>query len=212
VVLEGDWMNDALKDSKEIMKSASSVAPAIITTTTTPPTTARMTTTQVPADVFEPADKTWAGGLKQGKGKMTYANGDVYVGEFINNKRQGIGKMTYKNGAVYEGNWMDDNRQGKGQYTWADGDVFEGDWMYDKKTGKGKYTYANGDVYEGVWVDGVVDWQSWRCMGNIVVGRKCSISMSMVEKDWATFQPVAKTRGDRFCAPCYTSGFLPDDM
>jgi hypothetical protein len=38
-----------------------------------------MTTTQVPADVFEPADKTWAGGLKQGKGKMTYANGDVYV-------------------------------------------------------------------------------------------------------------------------------------
>ena len=36
-------------------------------------------------------------------GKMIYKNGDIYEGEFKNDKREGNGKMIYKNGDIYEG-------------------------------------------------------------------------------------------------------------
>ena len=48
---------------------------------------------------------------RSGKGKMTYANGDVYEGDFMNNKFHGKGKFTYENGVVYEGDFLDDEFQ-----------------------------------------------------------------------------------------------------
>ncbi len=84
------------------------------------------------ADVFEPEDQTWDGGLKQGKGIITYAFGNVYVGD-----------------------WKDDKKQGKGKYIWVDGRVYEGDYINDKRQGKGKYTLADGDVQymrETLWM------------------------------------------------------------
>jgi hypothetical protein len=47
------------------------------------------------------------GNVRDGRGTMTYANGDVYEGKWSVNKRHGQGKMTYANGAVYEGLWKD---------------------------------------------------------------------------------------------------------
>jgi hypothetical protein len=180
----GVTVNDGLTDSKETTKSASSVKPAITTTTTRPLTIAGMTATPAPADVWEPesefAREMASFGIRiqpQGKGKMTYANGDVYVGEFKDGKRQGIGKIIYANGDVYEGGWLDGKQhgkgketgadgwvyegdwvngmfQGKGKFTWADGRVYEGGWWESKTHGKGKFTYANGTVYEGNWMHG----------------------------------------------------------
>ena len=48
-----------------------------------------------------------------GKGKFTYANGNVYEGDYHNDKRHGKGKYTLANGDVYEGNFQDDKRNGK---------------------------------------------------------------------------------------------------
>jgi hypothetical protein len=42
----------------------------------------------------------------RGKEKETSANGDVYEGDFINNKKHGKGKTTYSNGTVYKENWI----------------------------------------------------------------------------------------------------------
>lgn len=42
--------------------------------------------------------------MREGKGKMTMKNGNVYDGLFSKNKMQGNGTMTYANGDKYAGN------------------------------------------------------------------------------------------------------------
>ena len=86
--------------------------------------------------------------------KVTFENGNVYEGDFADNKLHGKGKYTWPNGNVYEGDWRDDNRSGKGKFTWSDGDVYEGDYVDGKRTGTGTYTYADGRVKSGRWEDG----------------------------------------------------------
>jgi len=59
------------------------------------------------------------------KEKRTYANGDVYIGEFF----EGL-------------------MQGKGKYTWANGNVYEGDFINEEMHGNGKITAKNGDIIQ----------------------------------------------------------------
>jgi hypothetical protein len=77
-----------------------------------------------------------------GRGTKTYANGDVYEGNWEDDKKQGKGKYTFANGAVYVGNWKDDERHGEGKATCANGAVYVGNWKDDKMQGKWKHTYA----------------------------------------------------------------------
>ena len=46
-------------------------------------------------------------------GRMTrgMVNGDVYDGEYKDDKRNGRGKHTYANGDVYDGEWKDDKKK-----------------------------------------------------------------------------------------------------
>ena len=39
---------------------------------------------------------------------MTHANGDVYEGNWVNDKANGFGVFIDTNNAVYEGEWLDD--------------------------------------------------------------------------------------------------------
>lgn len=56
-------------------------------------------------------------------GKYTYANGDVYEGQWKNGKKDGkgkdgykvIGTMNYANGDKYDGQWKDDKKSGLGK-------------------------------------------------------------------------------------------------
>ena len=44
-----------------------------------------------------------------------------------------FGIHTYENGDVYEGDWSNDKRHGNGKYTFfANGDIHEGKWDNDK--------------------------------------------------------------------------------
>eukprot|EP01040_Poterioochromonas_malhamensis_P009120 gene9120-9880_t len=94
-------------------------------------------------------------GVREGKGKYTHADGEVYEGDYKNGVPEGKGKYTHADGGVYEGDFKNDVREGKGKYTHADGGVYEGDYKNGVKEGKGKYTYADGDVYEGDYKNGV---------------------------------------------------------
>lgn len=40
-----------------------------------------------------------------GKGKLTWNNGDIYEGSFVNGKYQGWGIMSYPDQSSAEGNW-----------------------------------------------------------------------------------------------------------
>ena len=52
------------------------------------------------------------------------------MGEYAEGVRNGEGKFTYKNGDIYEGPWKDDKRHGVGKYTFASGKVKNG--RFDK--------------------------------------------------------------------------------
>lgn len=60
-------------------------------------------------------------------------DGDIFEGEWENDKANGFGTYTHKNGAVYEGTWVNDVQDGKGKETWADGSVYEVKFYYITK-------------------------------------------------------------------------------
>lgn len=44
-------------------------------------------------------------GKKNGFGKYSYASGDKFEGEYINDKKHGVGLYTFKSGASYSGTY-----------------------------------------------------------------------------------------------------------
>ena len=91
-------------------------------------------------------------------GKYTWTNGDIYEGEWVNNKRTGKGKYTWVSGDVYEGDFVDGKRTGYGKCTWLNGNGFkfyEGEWLNGDMHGTGTMTFYGGDIYEGGWRNGV---------------------------------------------------------
>ena len=61
----------------------------------------------------------------------------------------GVGTFTWPNGNVYDGQWKEDRREGTGTQRDMDGSVYAGQWLSNKKHGKGKSTRADFAVYEG---------------------------------------------------------------
>ena len=64
-----------------------------------------------------------------GHGVYTYANGNVYDGEWINGERCGPGVLTFKNGDVFAGNFFQNAMNGKGTFTPNGGDPVESEWI-----------------------------------------------------------------------------------
>ena len=93
----------------------------------------------------------WKDDKRNGRGKVTCANGDVYEGEYKDNKKHGHGKYTWPDANVYEGEWRGNKRNGRGKYRWTNGSVYEGEWKAGHINGFGEKIYANGDVYKGEW-------------------------------------------------------------
>jgi hypothetical protein len=62
--------------------------------------------------------------------------------------------ILYIVGDVYEGEYVNEKKHGKGKYTSANGDVYEGDFVEGKKCGQGVFTYSSGNVYSGEYKDG----------------------------------------------------------
>jgi len=93
---------------------------------------------------------------KDGKAKISYPNGDVYEGTYLNGLRHGDGSYVFaKQKGAYNGSWEAGHKTGKGEFKYPDGSRYKGGWNSDKRHGKGTYYYANGDVYCGDWNMGV---------------------------------------------------------
>jgi hypothetical protein len=107
----------------------------------------------VNGDVYEGAVS--ADGLFQGHGKLTFFNGDVYEGSFLNGYRSGMGRYLYINGDVYEGHFKNGCKDGNGVYRYqASGALYEGSYVNDKRHGHGTYIYPNGGKYIGEYING----------------------------------------------------------
>lgn len=92
-----------------------------------------------------------------GKGKMTYANGNTYDGDWNNGQIEGIGTFTWANGKVYKGGQKNGKQHGrfdflilgKGKMIYADGDSYEGDWIEGNLEGSGSFKCSDGRSYVG---------------------------------------------------------------
>lgn len=62
--------------------------------------------------------------------------------------------MTYKNGAVYNGEWLNGHKHGIGTMTYPDGDSFEGSFSCGTRHGNGVMIDRRGKKSSGVWKNG----------------------------------------------------------
>ena len=95
-------------------------------------------------------DGNFVNGLKEGKGKMIFKKfGDLYEGEFHNDKINGRGYYLWQNKESYIGDFVDAKMHGKGVYKWPDGSQYEGDYFNNIKEGNGIYKWKDGRVFQG---------------------------------------------------------------
>lgn len=91
-------------------------------------------------------------GEREGNGRTTYANKDVYVGEFKKGHRDGKGTYRWAYfGMQYKGEYVEGLRHGKGTMWYTNGVIYDGDWVKGHREGQGRMEFPNGDVYEGSW-------------------------------------------------------------
>ncbi len=78
-------------------------------------------------------------------------SGDIYKGEFQENKRHGFGTYTFLDGEIYTGDWKNNVRDGFGTNTFKSGEKYIGEYKKDLRDGFGTNYFANGEIYEGYW-------------------------------------------------------------
>jgi hypothetical protein len=94
------------------------------------------------------------GALLTGNGRITFTNGDVYVGDLLNSQRHGQGEFVWASGQRYRGTWNRDIPQGQGTLTFANGNRYEGAVVQGVPHGAGQMTYATGDSFKGQFTQG----------------------------------------------------------
>ncbi len=88
---------------------------------------------------------------------MTQPNGDVYLGEWSNDKATGRGSFwDAAQGVRYSGEWLNDSQHGMGEERWdEEGRTrYVGQFYKGKKQGPGRFEWADGSYYEGEFMDG----------------------------------------------------------
>jgi hypothetical protein len=95
-------------------------------------------------------------GQCHGKGIMTYQNGEVYDGFFVNGKRHGTGKLTYADGTEYVGDWECNLQHGNGTRRWKNGEIYVGQYVHGQRSGEGSFYFQNKDVFTGQFEKGVM--------------------------------------------------------
>ncbi|MBQ1727533.1 MAG: hypothetical protein II039_09130, partial [Treponema sp.] len=61
------------------------------------------------------------------------------------------GRMLYANGDVYNGEWKDGEPYGQGKMKWANGDTYSGGWKKGKLHGRGVFEEKGGCEWDGIW-------------------------------------------------------------
>ena len=93
-------------------------------------------------------------GAPNGEGKLDFANGGYYDGDWFHGVRTGSGKLLNKlNGDLYSGAFLDDQMHGTGAMIYCDGSVFKGKFLSGKLE-EGCMIYPNGASYTGAFRDG----------------------------------------------------------
>lgn len=90
--------------------------------------------------------------MGNGYGKYFYTNGDIYEGDFVDNKFSGFGAYQFGDGSVHKGFWSKSKRHGKGFYLGKDF-IVDGEWNNDKRHGKFVSYIQIGQNFEELYED-----------------------------------------------------------
>jgi hypothetical protein len=73
---------------------------------------------------------------------------DIYTGEVLNGMRNGRGVLTYANGNEYNGHFLNNDFHGKGEFKSESypGATFSGIWEHGRPFGMFTIAYSNSDV------------------------------------------------------------------
>ncbi len=82
-------------------------------------------------------------GLPNGKGIITFPNGEKYRGVLRDGKPDGQGTLTWTDGQQYSVEWKDGLPNGIGTVTFSDGIKNKGNWKEGILSGKGTFTYPS---------------------------------------------------------------------
>lgn len=89
-------------------------------------------------------------------GKLTLDQGKmVYQGSILNGKMNGKGTLTFENGDTYTGEFKNGAFDGQGTFTSKDGWTYVGEFKKGLADGKGKLTTENKTIYEGQFKQGI---------------------------------------------------------
>ena len=93
---------------------------------------------------------------KQKHGFGIYKDGNnIYEGTFENDMIHGKGKMIWADGAQYEGDFVKGQMEGTGVFIWPNKTQrYEGTFVNNKMHGKGRYISEDGKVWKGYFYDG----------------------------------------------------------
>lgn len=105
---------------------------------------------------------------------MTYTNGDIYSGNWVNGKKEGQGTYIFnKTGEKYVGQFKN-GQLVNGQWRYPNGSYFAGNFDFNKPKGQGCWNFANGNKVEGTYtqvkradVDGDEIKLAWKTTGDI---------------------------------------------
>ena len=83
---------------------------------------------------------------------MTYNDGTIYDGDWVNGTKEGHGTENSKS-SVYTGTWKNNQKHGKGELIWGKNRElhYNGTFVYDVKQGQGRCTLPDGSTYDGAW-------------------------------------------------------------
>ncbi len=108
------------------------------------------------ADYESSYDGYWVDGYREGLGKLRHADGDLYMGEFQNDKYHTTSSDTafVVTSATDSVNYTYNNRKSVAIIWYACGSRYTGAIREGAYSGRGKYLYSNGNIYDGYWSRG----------------------------------------------------------
>lgn len=91
----------------------------------------------------------WFKGRASGKhNKVTFKNGDVYMGAMKSGLFHGEGEFLWRrNMGSYKGTWFKGKPSGRGTRKFVNGNIFSGSFVDGRINGDGVMSYANGNCF-----------------------------------------------------------------
>ncbi len=100
-------------------------------------------------------------GQLHGTGRLEWANGGYYEGEFRYGLKQGEGRKVIPEVTLYVGQFRDGLPHGQGRVEWVEGSHYEGEFARGLPQGEGTHTTPRGSKYTGQFRRGKIVTGIW---------------------------------------------------